>query len=130
MFMLSCVEDLLVIGEESEVNGFIASISKVFNLKQTAHLNNGTWICFLAEDLEKCMDATSAPRVKSPTLPCSSDETLHKSQEIQNCNWQVAVDGSTVRPECPAGSVTHRTQISTCKPRQCNAQSQTICRDL
>eukprot|EP00971_Amphidinium_carterae_P220326 4373725-Amphidinium_carterae.2 len=37
MFFLSYVDDLLIIGEESEVNGFITNISSVFNLKHTTH---------------------------------------------------------------------------------------------
>eukprot|EP00971_Amphidinium_carterae_P193986 3848922-Amphidinium_carterae.1 len=47
MFILSYVDDLLIIGEESEVNDFITNISKVFNLKHTTHLSSGTWIHFL-----------------------------------------------------------------------------------
>eukprot|EP00971_Amphidinium_carterae_P351318 6492049-Amphidinium_carterae.4 len=44
MFILSFVDDLLIIGEESEVSDFITNISKVFNLKHTTPLSSGTLI--------------------------------------------------------------------------------------
>eukprot|EP00971_Amphidinium_carterae_P167140 3311792-Amphidinium_carterae.1 len=53
MFILSYVDDLLIIGEESEVSAFIANISKVFNLKHTTHLSSGTWIHLLGRKIHR-----------------------------------------------------------------------------
>eukprot|EP00971_Amphidinium_carterae_P118583 2349425-Amphidinium_carterae.1 len=40
MFTLSYVDDLLIIGEESDVNAFLQALEKVFNLKHTTHLTS------------------------------------------------------------------------------------------
>eukprot|EP00971_Amphidinium_carterae_P317482 6311709-Amphidinium_carterae.1 len=57
MFILSYVDDLLIIGEESEVNAFLTALEKVFNLKHTTHLTNGTWIHFLGRKIHRRSDS-------------------------------------------------------------------------
>eukprot|EP00971_Amphidinium_carterae_P290816 5774994-Amphidinium_carterae.1 len=57
VFILSYVDDILIIGEESEVSNFITNISEVFILKHTTHLASGTWIHFLGRKIHRRSDS-------------------------------------------------------------------------
>eukprot|EP00971_Amphidinium_carterae_P023981 473221-Amphidinium_carterae.1 len=50
---LSYVDDLLIIGEESEVSAFITNISKLFILKHSTHRRSGTWTYFLGRKIHR-----------------------------------------------------------------------------
>eukprot|EP00971_Amphidinium_carterae_P073365 1450854-Amphidinium_carterae.1 len=125
MFMPSYVDDLLIIGEEPEVNAFITALEKVFNLKHTTHLTSGTRIHFLGRKIHRRLDSVikismmesfmksvydvyglqrsnsvSAPGVKTPALQESGDGLLHFTDHKQ---FRVAVGQlqwmAAVRPD-------------------------------
>eukprot|EP00971_Amphidinium_carterae_P349845 6491257-Amphidinium_carterae.1 len=119
MFILSNMDDLLIIGEESAVSDFITNISKVFNLKHTTHpqahyssvrkihrrsksaieismMDNFLKSVYEIYGLQKS-NSVSAQGVKSPALPTSGDEPLHFSNHRKyrtaggKLQWMAAV---------------------------------------
>eukprot|EP00971_Amphidinium_carterae_P223685 4438370-Amphidinium_carterae.2 len=85
MFILSYVDDLLIIGEESEINAFMIALEKVFNLKHTTHLTSGTWIHFPGRNIHRRSESVieismmegfmkSIYEVKTSTFPPESSK--------------------------------------------------------
>eukprot|EP00971_Amphidinium_carterae_P256085 5084521-Amphidinium_carterae.1 len=72
MFILSYVDDLLILGEESEVNAFITALEK-----------GDSWVIRVSDrdlndgELHERSNSVSAPGVKTPALPEPGNELLH-----------------------------------------------------